>query len=46
VAPRGHLVIGADGNFYGATYAGGANGYGTIFKMTPTGTLTVLHSLS
>jgi hypothetical protein len=30
--PRGHLVIGADGNFYGATYAGGANGMAQFLK--------------
>ena len=35
-----------DGNFYGITYAGGSFGYGTIFKVTSAGTLTVLHSLS
>ncbi len=43
--PRGSLVKGTDGNFYGLTYQGGANGYGTVFKITPTGTLTVLRNL-
>jgi uncharacterized repeat protein (TIGR03803 family) len=38
------LVLGADGNFYGITGVGGANGYGTVFKMTPSGALTMLHS--
>ena len=38
------LVQGADGNFYGITKTGGANGYGTVFKITPTGALTMLHS--
>jgi uncharacterized repeat protein (TIGR03803 family) len=39
------LIQGTDGNLYGATGAGGtAGGYGTIFKMTTTGTLTTLHS--
>jgi uncharacterized repeat protein (TIGR03803 family) len=38
------LVEGTDGNFYGQTVYGGANGDGTIFKMTPTGTVTVLHT--
>jgi uncharacterized repeat protein (TIGR03803 family) len=38
------LVLGADGNFYGITAVGGAYGYGTIFKITPTGALTMLHS--
>jgi uncharacterized repeat protein (TIGR03803 family) len=32
MSPRAGLIQGADGNFYGATYAGGANGYGTVFK--------------
>ncbi len=46
------LVLGTDGNFYGVTYYGGATcassgiglGCGTVFKMTPSGVLTVLHS--
>jgi len=38
------LVQGTDGNFYGTAYSGGANNLGTIFKMAPSGTLTVLHS--
>jgi len=35
---------GADGNFYGACESGGAYGLGTIFKITPGGTLTVLYA--
>jgi uncharacterized repeat protein (TIGR03803 family) len=38
------LVQGTDGNFYGATWGGGAGNGGTVFKMTPTGTLTTLYS--
>jgi len=38
------LVQGTDGNFYGTTRGGGANGVGTVFKITPTGTLTTLYS--
>jgi uncharacterized repeat protein (TIGR03803 family) len=43
------LVQGTDGNFYGTTQAGGSSancvrGCGTIFKITPEGTLTTLHS--
>jgi len=49
VAPTGSLVQAADGNFYGATYNGALNtcgyfgGCGTLFKITPGGTLTSLH---
>lgn len=44
--PLGGLVQGADGNFYGTTFGGGANGigYGTVFKITPSGTLTTIYS--
>jgi uncharacterized repeat protein (TIGR03803 family) len=49
------LVQGTDGNFYGATAAGGANdknncqedlidGCGTLFEITPSGTLTTLYN--
>lgn len=34
------------GNLYGTTGGGGANGQGTVFKLTPTGTETVLHSFA
>ncbi len=44
--PKGHLIQAKDGNFYGLTYSGGANNVGTIFKITPTGTFTVLRSLN
>ncbi len=41
----GSLIYGTDGNFYGTTASGGANGnYGTIFNITPSGTLTTLYS--
>lgn len=38
------LVQGLDGNLYGTTYYGGADGQGTVFKMTPSGALTTLYS--
>jgi uncharacterized repeat protein (TIGR03803 family) len=38
------LVQGTDGSFYGTTYYGGANNYGSVFKITPGGTLTTLYS--
>lgn len=42
--PESPLVQGLDGNLYGTTYNGGAQGYGTIFKITAGGTLTTLYS--
>jgi uncharacterized repeat protein (TIGR03803 family) len=45
--PSSVLVQGGDGNFYGTTEYGGENGgAGTVFKMTPTGQLTVLYAFS
>jgi uncharacterized repeat protein (TIGR03803 family) len=41
--PEAGLVQGSDGNFYGTTYDGGTNAYGTVFKMTPAGVLTNIH---
>ena len=38
------LVVGTDGNIYGTTTAGGANGGGVVFQMTPAGVFKVLHS--
>ena len=42
--PFGTLIQGADGNFYGTTYAGGINSVGTVFKITPAGSLTTLYN--
>jgi uncharacterized repeat protein (TIGR03803 family) len=47
-SPRGPMVLGADGNFYGATYSGGiAAGHncacGVVFKITAAGKLQVVH---
>ncbi len=45
--PDSALVQGTDGNFYGTTTDGGASGiYGTVFKITPSGTLTTLYSFN
>ncbi|MDB6173895.1 MAG: 3-carboxymuconate cyclase [Chthoniobacteraceae bacterium] len=40
--PYSTLVAGNDGSFYGTTNLGGANGKGTLFKMTSAGVLTTL----
>jgi uncharacterized repeat protein (TIGR03803 family) len=42
--PQGVLVQATNGDFYGTTLSGGANGWGTVFKITPSGTLTTLYS--
>ncbi len=53
--PSAGLVQGTDGNFYGTTFYGGqggacpradTDGCGTVFKMTPNGTLTKLYAFS
>jgi len=38
------LVQATDGNFYGTTQGGGTIDGGTVFKITPQGTVTILHS--
>jgi uncharacterized repeat protein (TIGR03803 family) len=43
--PEGGLVEGQDGNFYGTTY-GEPGIFGTVFKITPTGALTTLHTFN
>jgi uncharacterized repeat protein (TIGR03803 family) len=40
------LVQGGDGNFYGTTSQGGANGIGTVFRISSTGNLTNLWGFS
>ncbi len=38
------LLKASDGNFYGTTDSGGNSGKGTVYKVTPDGTFSVLHS--
>ncbi|HTQ58343.1 MAG TPA: choice-of-anchor tandem repeat GloVer-containing protein [Bryobacteraceae bacterium] len=42
--PISGVIQGSDRNFYGTTYYGGTPNYGTVFKMSATGTLTTLHT--
>src|ERR1039457_7248238 len=44
--PLAGLVQGSDGNFYGTAYEGGANSFGSVFKMTPNGTVTALYEFT
>jgi uncharacterized repeat protein (TIGR03803 family) len=52
VCPDGYfpvsLIEGADGSFYGAAVGGGVglNAQGTIFKITPTGQISVIYSFA
>ena len=43
-SPFAPLILAADGNFYGTTDIGGSAGEGTIFRITPQGLVTILHS--
>jgi uncharacterized repeat protein (TIGR03803 family) len=42
--PQAEMVQTHNGNLYGTTSGGGANGYGTVFDVTGTGKLTTLYS--
>jgi uncharacterized repeat protein (TIGR03803 family) len=42
--PWAGLIQATNGNFYGTTTGGGANGWGTVFSITTGGTLTTLYS--
>lgn len=43
-SPTTLLILGKDGNLYGATVYGGASNYGAVYQVTPSGVLTNLHS--
>lgn len=42
--PFARLIQASDGNFYGTTEGGGANRFGTVFRITSEGHLTILYS--
>ncbi|HEY6251800.1 MAG TPA: choice-of-anchor tandem repeat GloVer-containing protein, partial [Candidatus Angelobacter sp.] len=44
--PAAGLIMDAAGNLYGTTGSGGVAGVGTVFKLDPSGNLTVLHSFT
>ena len=45
-APWAAPVQGTDGNFYGTTTGGGGSNFGTLFRLTSSGSLTMLYSFS
>jgi uncharacterized repeat protein (TIGR03803 family) len=42
--PSAGLVLATDGNFYGTTWYGGANNDGILFRLSPEGALTTVHT--
>jgi uncharacterized repeat protein (TIGR03803 family) len=44
--PYAGVFQGTDGNFYGTTYTLGLYGGGTVYEITPAGSLTTLHSFA
>ena len=44
--PNAALVQGSDGNFYGTTYSGGSNSYGTVFRISPGGNYSNLYAFT
>lgn len=44
--PVGGVILDSAGNLYGTTGTGGANTYGTVFKLDTNGKFTVLHSFT
>jgi uncharacterized repeat protein (TIGR03803 family) len=46
VDPNGGLVQGSDGNFYGTTEEGGTDVWGTVFRISPDGSETIVYSFA
>src|SRR5271170_5705346 len=44
--PEGALIEASDGNLYGTCYSGGANGWGTVFRMSTSGAFTKLYDFT
>jgi len=44
--PLAGLIQASDGNFYGTTAGGGRNNTGTVFKLSPSGEVGILHDFA
>jgi len=44
--PTARVILDSAGNIYGTTAYGGANGYGTVFKVDTAGNETIVHSFA
>jgi len=44
--PNGDLIRDSAGNFYGTAQGGGTSGFGVVYKMDPTGNVSVLYSFT
>ena len=42
--PASPLILTRDGNYYGTTTGGGSKGGGVVFRMTSSGTVTVVYN--
>ncbi len=42
----GIMAQGRDGDLYGTSHQGGSSGLGTVFKLTPSGTISILHNFA
>lgn len=42
--PKAGLLVEPDGSFLGTTWQGGPNGHGTIFRLSPTGEVTLYYA--
>lgn len=44
--PHGGVVFDSSGNVYGTTFIEGSSSFGVVFKITPSGTYSVLHNFA